>query len=156
MKKPRPTAAQSAQAVVDVAVKEMRDLAFMVMHAIKPKPAEPSTNTEAPPHPLMLNPNEGIWMHYAVGPVEGWFSFGLHGNPPFDTPVQVLMCAKDIGERGFVAIGVRTREIIPGVVKERWEIRSQFPPDGAPRVQMMYWKPLSLPPMAHIKTILPI
>ncbi len=117
-----------------------------IAEATRPKQPEPSAAREAPPHPLMLNPTEGIWMHYAVGPIDGWFSFGLHGNPPFNTPVQVLMTTADIGERGFVAVGVRTKDVDPCVVKERWQLNGQFDFNGAPRMQMTHWRPLSLPP----------
>jgi hypothetical protein len=131
--------------IVCSAVNEMADEAARILqrHA-PPRPAEP-TNFVSPPHPLFLNPNEGIWFHYAVGPIDGWFSFGLHGNPPFGVPVQVLM-TDEHGARGFVAVGVRTQDIDPRVVKERWEIRGQFQPDGGPRMQMTYWRPLSAPP----------
>lgn len=147
----RPSATMTANA----ALQEMRNLAEMILQAVRPPAPKEPVDQCSPPHALVLNPNEGMWMHFAVGPIDGWFSFGDHGNPPFDMPVAVMMSHRDSGERSHVAVGVRTREIDPHVEKERWEIRSQFKPtDGSPALGMTHWRPLPMPP-ASIKPATP-
>lgn len=143
MKKPRPT----AQAAINAGVKEMRDLATMILQAIKPPPAPPVSIAWVPPkhHPLVLNPNEGMWMHHCVGPVEGWFSFGEHGNPPFKTPVQLLFVDRNDHKRLCVGTGQRTDCVDEQHVKEKWEVQLQF--DPFPGGQFMtHWRFLSAPP----------
>ncbi len=139
MKSKRPTATDA----VNAALKEMRDLSSMILQAIKP-PANPTSQAEPPPHPLILNPNEATWIHHAVGPIDGWFSFGEHGNPPFHTPVQVLMTHPKTGARVCVGVGFRTTEIDPKMDKERWILKFQF--DPLPPAIMTHWRPLSAPP----------
>jgi len=99
----------------------------------------------APPHPLVLNRNESRWFNLCEGPYNGWFSFGEHGNPPFDVPVQVTMGhGEDAKQPLFSAVGIRTREINSVVGKEQWRVVSEFPiPAGYGTV---YWRPLSIPP----------
>jgi hypothetical protein len=145
MKSPKKRTRTRPPTVASIAassLQEMRNLAEMVLQALKPaqKPAwQPPKQ-----HPLVLNPNEGVWMHYCNGPVDGWFSFGDHGNPPFRTPVQVLFVDQD-GKRLCVAIGTRTSVVDERVGKEKWEVVGQFDPfpGGA---NMTHWRFQSAPP----------
>ncbi len=108
-------------------------------------PAEEAPPPSWTPHPLQLNPNEGRWLNLCEGPYKGWFCFGEHGNPPFDTPVQIAVGdSRDEKAPMFSVVGIRTNVIDEAVGKERWNLVSQFKIPlnyGA-----IYWRPLSLPP----------
>lgn len=85
--------------------------------------------TTPDPGPLDLNCNEGKWLAALKGPIPGgWFSFGLHGNPPFGVPVEL---AKGGGrgkpdlEQGIL-LGYRTQELVPHPDPDRPEARSSL------------------------------
>lgn len=108
-------------------------------------PAPPAPPAESPrPHPLDLNPAEARWQGYAVGPERhGWFNFGLHGNPPFNIPVQVVFRVPlaNGGSTDVVGVGIRRCTLGPDG-KERWECVCQFEDNGP----LLYWRFLSPPP----------
>lgn len=104
------------------------------------KPAEAiATDKPSAPHPLDLNPSEGRWLNLVSGPIDGWFSCAEHGNPPFDTPVQVVVSNENT-KCIFVAVGTRTRDLDPQINKERWIVNSQF---GSYAGGICFWRPLS-------------
>lgn len=114
-----------------------------------PPPVEPPPEIRMPPpHPLDLNRNEGRWMHHAEGPDNGWFNFTDHGNPPFDTPVQVVV-SEPSNDGGIprminvVAVGMRTRKIVDGLGREAWQVFCQFEQRSN---RVIYWRFLSAPP----------
>jgi hypothetical protein len=97
---------------------------------------------------LALNRNELAWFNLAAGPIDGWFSFGEHGNPPFDTPVQVV-CLRQGPTGGVmhVAIGIRRRRFMNTEAgpKEAWQVFTNpdfADPSGASGT-IIYWRPLS-------------
>jgi hypothetical protein len=110
-----------------------------------PQAADEKTPPPPAPHPLTLNSNEGRWFNLCEGPCNGWFSFGDHGNPPFDIPVQVCVGdGADAKAPFFTVVGIRTRVIDEAVGKERWALWGQFPIPSS--YGALYWRPLSVPP----------
>lgn len=94
------------------------------------------------PGPLDLNASEGRWLGAIRGPLRGgWFSFHLHGNPPFDTPVEVTFSSAPAPiKRARVFLGYRTREIDSLIGKEKWRVF------GAPfeGLNITHWRPRPL------------
>lgn len=97
-------------------------------------------------HPLSLNVHEGVWFQRITGPVDGWYSFGDSGNPPFGQPVQLLLENLEQLEdrRTTVAVGWRTKEIDDHSGKEKWTVFSPF--SRYPGQGLTYWRPLSPAP----------
>jgi hypothetical protein len=101
-----------------------------------------------PPHPLELNRNEGRWLNTIAGPIDGWFSFQDHGNPPFGVPVQIAMAYEAQGQQVLVVgAGIRTNEI--GLEKkEVWSCWVPFEMRSATG-KLVFWRPLSKPPVTE-------
>jgi hypothetical protein len=112
-----------------------------------PAETDEPTVPKVRPHPMSLNPNEGRWFNLCRGPIDGWFSFGLHGNPPFGIPVQVVIRSKIINSEVVrVGTGIRTREV-EYFRKELWNTVSGVPGDVLSG-DLIYWRPLSPMPWA--------
>lgn len=82
-------------------------------------------------------------MDFIQGPMDGWFHFGKHGNPPFGVPVQLTMVDGD-GKLICTGVGRRTPAIGPEG-KERWECFTAFPPMDGVNV-LGHWRALSAAP----------
>lgn len=125
----------------------MKNTSKVIGAAKQLRPVPPSPPVAPPkPHPFQLNSHESHWQRYAHGPVDGWFAFSQHGNPPFGVPVQVAYDAPATNGEApvrHVCVGVRTKEILPVLGKERWEIYSEFPLVGN---GLLFWRFLSFPP----------
>lgn len=115
----------------------------------KPAPKTPVVKVEtriATPHPLALNGNELRWFNMIQGPVDGWFSLGAHGNPPFGIPVQLTGIISVYGHPQLtVGTGIRTPEIGPDG-KEIWHCNFQCDRDRLGAL-LTDWRPLMMPPM---------
>lgn len=117
--------------------------------------AAPATAV-APTHPLALNANEGRWFNLISGPIDGWFSFAEHGNPPFGMPVQIAFEVeippsavtptdpRPVKTALFSGAGIRTQSIDPAYGKESWRCIAMFP--DRPPGMLTHWRPLSAPP----------
>ena len=84
---------------------------------------------------LALNENEGRWLSAILAPnSDGWFIFGLDGNPPFHIPVDLRFD----GYSGFCGVGWRTPEI-GADAKEKWIVMAL--PGMPGNARLTHWRP---------------